>query len=156
MGGIFRDLAAERGMTIEQFSAGIKKDPALERSIDERQTKLMQEKDNLVIQGRITWFFAKQSPFKIINLFLAAHHEIGAQRVAARKEDAKKTIEEIARATAERIEHDRERYQKLYGIADYLDPAHFDIIIDASYLTEKEVFEKAMDLLRKAGIRPKS
>jgi cytidylate kinase len=156
VGGIIRNLAAERGMTMEQFSAEFKKYPDLERLVDERAKKLMQEKDNLVIQGRVAWFFAKESPFRVVNLFLATDHEIGARRVAERKEDATKTIEEISRATAERIEHDRERYQKLYDIADYLDPAHFDITIDASHLTEKEVFEKAMNLLREAGITPQT
>ena len=153
VGGIFRDLAKERGMTVEEFSGEIKKDPQLERSIDERQTKLMQTKDNLVIQGRVAWHFAEKSPFKVINLFLATEHEIGARRVAERKEDTTKSIEEIAQATGERIKHDQERYKALYNIADYLDPGHYDIILDTSYLTEEEVLKHVLERLEIYGIK---
>jgi predicted cytidylate kinase len=152
VGGIFRERAAERGITVEEFTAEIKNDPALERSIDERQKKLMQEKDNLVIQGRVAWFFAQKSPFKVINLFLATDHEIGARRVAERKEDTTKSIEEIAQATAERIKHDQERYKKLYDIPNYLDPGHYDIILDTSRLTEEEVLSHVLQRLEIFGI----
>jgi predicted cytidylate kinase len=154
VGGIFRDIAKERGMTVEQFSEEVKKDPALERSIDDRQKKLMQEKDNLIIQGRVAWFFAQGNQHKVINLFLATDHTIGAQRVAERKEDAAKSIEEIARATAERIRHDQERYQALYNITDYLDPTHYDIILDTSHLTEDEVFQNVLRELDRHNIAP--
>jgi len=39
--------------------------------VDQRQATLMREKDNLIVQGRIAWYFAKSSPFKIFNVFLA-------------------------------------------------------------------------------------
>jgi cytidylate kinase len=152
MGGLIRAIAKERGITVEEFSAELKKEPGLERSLDERQKKLMHEQDNLVVQGRVAWHFAQGSPFKVINLFLATEHEIGARRVAERKEDHTKTIEEIARATAERIKHDQDRYQKLYSIPDYLDPSHYDIILDTSYLTEEEVFKNVLERLQMHGV----
>ena len=40
IGGIMREIAAERGITIEDFYARLKQEPELERSIDERQRKL--------------------------------------------------------------------------------------------------------------------
>ncbi len=154
MGGLARAIAKERGITVEEFSAELKKEPALERSLDERQKKLMHEKDNLVVQGRVAWYFAQGSPFKVIDLFLATDHEIGARRVAERKEDHTKTIEEIARATTERIKHDQDRYQKLYAIPDYLNPSHYDIILDTSHLTEEEVFRHVLEQLEVFDIKP--
>jgi len=153
VGGIFREIAAERSITVERLSADIKNDPMLELSIDARQEKLMREKDNVVIQGRVAWYFSRKSPFKIINLFLATNPAVGAERVAKRKEDHTKSVEEIAQATKERVQHDRERYQKLYKIEDYLDPSHYDIILDTSDLTEEEVLQKTLERLEIYGIK---
>ena len=138
VGQIFRDMAAERNMSIEEFYAALKSDPALERSVDDRQAKLMQEKDNLIVQGRIAWHFTKQSPFKIINILLTVDPTIGAARIAERKENAGKSIQEIARATQERSATERDRYQKLYNIQNYLDPAHYDIILNTSRIDANE------------------
>src|SRR5579872_5714540 len=80
IGGIMREMAAEQQMTIEEFYKRLRHNPELERSVDERQAKLMHEKDNLVVQGRVAWFFAKESPFKVFNLFLGVSPEVGARR----------------------------------------------------------------------------
>src|SRR5258708_3743076 len=71
MGGTFREMAAERGMTIEEFYGKLKNNPDLEKSADRAQRDLMQKEDDLVVQGRIAWFFAKESLFTIFNIFLA-------------------------------------------------------------------------------------
>jgi cytidylate kinase len=36
VGGIFREMAAEKRLSIEEFYAQIKNDPALEREVDQR------------------------------------------------------------------------------------------------------------------------
>lgn len=152
VGGIFREMAAERGMTIEEFYATIKDDPKIDRAVDERQAKLMREKDNLVVQGRVAWYFAKQSPFKTINLLLTVDPAIGAERVGERKENVGKSADEVTRVTAERTTVECERYKTLYGIEDYFDPAHYDIILDTTKLTREAVFESITEQLQKARI----
>src|ERR1700677_2195770 len=64
VGGIFREMAAEKNLTIEQFYAQLKDDSAIEQEVDQRQATMMREKDDLVVQGRVAWYFAKSSPFK--------------------------------------------------------------------------------------------
>lgn len=51
MGNIFRVMAAERGMSINEFYLFIRNDPKLEREVDKRQIKLMKEKQDLVVEG---------------------------------------------------------------------------------------------------------
>jgi cytidylate kinase len=149
MGGIFREMAAQRGVSIETFYDDLKKDPTLESEIDDHQSKLMHERDNLVIQGRIAWFFAKGSPFKVINIGLMVDHEIGAKRSAERNENAGKSVQEVSRANAFREKTERERYAALYGITDYLAEEHYDIVLDTSRLTKDEVFEKIFKEIKK-------
>lgn len=148
VGGIFRDMAAEKKLSIEQFYAQLKDDPAIEQAVDQRQAKMMRETDNLIVQGRIAWYFAKSSPAKVFNIFLRVDPSTGAHRSGERKENVGRSADEMVIATVEREKMERERYRMLYGIEDHLDPAHYDLIIDTSTLGEQEVFQKALDAIQ--------
>jgi cytidylate kinase len=148
IGGIFRELAAKQGLSIEEFYMKLKDDPNLERSVDDRQIKMMQEHDNCVIQGRIAWHFAKQSPFRVCNICVTVDPVVGAGRQLQRPENKGKTIKEIMRLSLERTHEERERYRALYGIEDYLDPAHYDFVLNATALNIEEVLEKVLVFIR--------
>ncbi len=147
-GQIFRDLAAKRGLSIEDFYAEMKNSPKLEREIDERQAKLMREKDDLIVQGRIAWYFAKLSPFQVFNILLIVDPMVGAERAAQRPESKGKAVREVARANIFRETTERERYKMLYDIQNHLDPKHYDFMLDTTKLTEDEVFKKVISKIR--------
>ncbi len=151
MGGIFREMAAEKAMTIERFYDALRTDPAAEREADDRQRQLMRERDNLVVQGRISWYFAKESHFRAWNILLKVDPVIGAQRSGQRPENAGRSAEEMIAATAERARHEQEHYRALYGIEDHRDPRHYDFILDTSDLSEEEVFKRTMEEIKKAA-----
>ncbi len=148
VGGIFRDMAAEKNLTIEQFYAQLKEDPALEQAVDQRQATMMREKDDLIVQGRVAWYFAKSSPFKVFNILLTVSPVIGAERVGEKKENVGKAADEVAAATGEREKMERERYKMLYGIENHLDPKQYDFVLDTTSLTEQEVFDKVLWLVK--------
>jgi cytidylate kinase len=153
VGGIMRDMADEQRMTIEEFYKRLRHNPELERSVDERQAQLMREKDDLIVQGRVAWFFAKGSPFSVFNIFLAVSPEVGAQRTKQRPEnhDAE-TIETVAHANAFRVKLELERYQTLYGIENFLDPMHYDFVLETTALTEDDVEQKVLaEIKKRAG-----
>jgi predicted cytidylate kinase len=149
MGGIFREMAAEKNLSIEQFYAQLKDDPATEQAVDNRQATLMREKDNLIVQGRIAWYFAQGSPSKIFNIFLAVNPAIGARRSGERKENVGRSADEMVIATAEREKTERERYQMLYGIENYMDPEHYDYILDTSDLKADEALAIVLTEIKK-------
>lgn len=144
----FRDLAKQKGLSIDDFYAEMKNNPKLERETDERQAKLMREKDNLVVQGRIAWYFAKLSPFQVFNILLVIDPMVGAERVAQRPESKGKTVREVARGNIFRETTERERYKMLYDIQNHLDPKHYDFMLDTTKLTEAEVFKKVISKIR--------
>lgn len=148
VGGIFREMAAEKNLSIEQFYAQLKDDPSIEQAVDQRQADLMRKQDNLIVQGRIAWYFAKSSPFKIFNVFLNVDPATGAHRSGERKENIGRSVDEMVIATAEREKMERERYKMLYAIEDHLDPANYDLIIETSTLSEQEVFQKVLDAVQ--------
>jgi len=150
IGGIMRQMAAEQKMTIEEFYQRLRHNPELERSVDERQAKLMREKDNLIIQGRVAWFFAKGSPFKVLNVFLAVSPEVGAQRTKQRTENKDvSAVAEVAAANNLRVKLELERYKTLYDIENFLDPAHYDFVLDTTNLTIEEVEHKVLAAAKK-------
>ena len=144
VGDILRKMAAEKDLSIEQFYAQLKEDPAIEQAVDKRQATMMREHDNLIVQGRVAWYFAKQSTLPVLNVLLTVAPATGAQRSAAKKENAGKTTDEMVIADAGREKMERERYAMLYGIRDHLDPTHYDFVLDTTSLTEEEVLEKVL------------
>ena len=148
VGDILRDMAAEKKLSIEQFYTQLKEDPAIEQAVDQRQATMMREKDNLIVQGRVAWYFAKSSPFKVFNILLTVLPAVGAARAGEKKENIGKTIDELTIATADREKIERERYTMLYGIENHLDPKQYDFVLDTTSLGEKEVFEKVLWLVK--------
>ncbi len=148
VGDIFRAMGAELGMSIHEFYAFIKNDPAIERKVDERQIRLMNEKNDFIVQGRIAWYFAKKSPSVAINILLTVSPRIGAERKMKQEKNAEKSIEKILALCEGRERNERDHYRSLYGILNHLDPAHYDIILDTSSLDENEVFQKILAEIR--------
>lgn len=143
-GGIVRTMAAEMGLSIEDFYKWLERHPEKERSVDNRQEELMIEKDNLVVEGRMAPFLG--CAFKTVNIFLRVHKEEGAKRLQKRPENRGKTIDELMQSAGEREDAERKRYWELYGLEDHLDENDpiFDIIIDTTRKTEEEVLKYAL------------
>jgi predicted cytidylate kinase len=149
VGDILRKMATEKNLSIEQFYAELKNDPAIEQVVDKHQATMMREHGNLIVQGRVAWYFAKQSTFPVLNILLTVAPATGAQRSAIKKENVDKTTDEMVVTDAGREKMERERYAMLYGVKDHLDTAHYDFVLDTTSLTEQEVFDKVISAIRK-------
>jgi cytidylate kinase len=146
MGGLRRERAKELGMTLEEYNKLGESDPKTDLEVDEYQAKLGKTQDNFVIEGRTSWHFIPQS-FKI---FLDVDEKIGAERILKdletnlkRNETTKKveTLAEMIKKNQERKMSDTLRYQKYFKINAY-NPNNFDLVIDTSYLSPEDAFEK--------------
>lgn len=139
-GKIFRDLAKQKNLTIEEFYSFLALDPSQEQAVDDYQTKLMATKDNLIVEGRIAPFLP--CPFEKINVLLTVEADEGARRLQMRSENKARSIAEIKQRTASRVADEHAHYQSLYNIADHFDPKHYDIVFDTTKSTaEKSVAE---------------
>lgn len=137
-GGIFREMAREAGIHLEDFYAKMKMDPELEKSIDKRQADLMATTDNLVVDGRLAAF--QPAGFPTFNIFLKVHHLEGACRQLRRSENQNRTLEEVLIATDARMAEERARYQALYGIENHMDETKFDFVLVTTNLDEAGAF----------------
>ena len=138
-GGIFRELAKERGVTLEEFSRIAEEDESIDRELDGR-IKAEAEKGNVMLDGQLAAHMA--SDHAELKILLTAPLRTRVKRIAARDgvsyEDALHETE-----TRERIE--RARYIEFYGF-DVQNLALYDLVIN----TEKYDLEGVTDIISTA------
>lgn len=138
-----RQMAAERGMTILEFSRSAEDRASIDREIDARTTQLAEESDDFVMDARLGWHFIPAS-FKV---FLEVTPDVAAERIYAAQRGSEKeniSLENTRRAIELRTESERTRYLKYYDL-DYADHSHYDLVVDTSDLTVDEVVQEILD-----------
>jgi CMP/dCMP kinase len=148
IGGIRREKAKERGLTLEEYNKLGEVDPTTDLEVDEYQKKLGETQDNFIIEGRTSWYFIPQS-FKI---FLDVAFIEGAKRVfGALKESNDRnegrnlqSEEDVLRSLINRRESDKLRYDKYFGI-DVFDLSNYDFVLDTTSLNIEQVFAKVWE-----------
>lgn len=124
-GDTFREMAAERNMTLSEFGKLAESNTEIDQAIDQRQTKIAKEEDDILVEGRLSGWMVKNADLKI---WLKTPIEVRCKRIA--KRDGM-PLEQAMRETKEREGSEAKRYHKHYGInIDDLSP--YDLIIDSS------------------------
>lgn len=142
IGDIFRKCAQERCMSLGEFGLIAKCNEKIDRELDEAQKKIAREKDNMVLEGRLSGFLVDAD----LKIWLKAPVEVRAQRIAKREN---KTVSCALAETVEREECERERYLKYYNI-DIRDLSIYDLVIDSTKWDPEEICEisaKAVEYL---------
>lgn len=147
-GDFFRQLAEEKGMTVEELSSQADKNTDIK--VDKRTLeKGMNE--SCVIESRISsWVLGDYSDFRI---YLTAELDERARRVkndsdagVRSAEDKKNTFKQAKEKIQQRDKDNKQRYQDYYGI-DVEDLSIYDLIIDNTDLDleeQKQLVEKAL------------
>jgi len=145
-GELFRELAKERKMSLEEFSAIAARDPAIDKIIDER-TKAEAQKGGAVIDAQLGAWMVKD--LANLKLLLTAPDNIRFKRIA----DRDRTTLDIARKeTVTRESIQRQRYKEYYGI-NTDDVTIYDLKIDTSLYPIEKTKQVIIDSVRKALVR---
>ncbi len=143
-GTVFRQLARERGMTLDEFSRYAERHPKIDRAIDRRTAEAAKE-DNVLIDARLAGWMAKRADLKIL---LTAPLEVRVRRIARRE---RRSYRSVLRETVERERSEARRFRRFYGI-DVNDRSPFDLVLNTERLSPREmarVLELAVDLVLK-------
>ena len=133
-GRFFRQLAQQRGLSIEEFSNIALSDPSIDLTID-KKTREIAMKDNIVIDGHLAaWIVNDLVDFKI---YITAPFITRVLRIAARDNIS---VEKALAETLAREQAQRKRFMEIYGI-DTLNYSIFDLIINTEKINIKETFE---------------
>ncbi len=148
IGEIRRKMAKDMGMSLQEFNKLGEKKDFTDKKVDEYQIKLGKEKDNFVIDGRLSYYFIPHA-FKIL---LVADEHVRAERVyrdiKKRTGERYASFQEALGKIRERDESDRKRYLKYYGLKDFEDPKRFDLVLDTTHTTVEEAVEKVLEVLK--------
>lgn len=145
MGGLRREAAKKMGLTLEEYNKLGESDPKTDLEVDEKyQRQLAETVPNFIIEGRTAWYFLPES----LKIYLDVDREEGAKRIFAnlqQKNDRNEARnlanwQDVLENNLKRVESDRARYSKYYGI-DVYDTSHYDFCFDTTGVPPKEVFE---------------
>jgi cytidylate kinase len=133
MGDIFRKCAQDRCMCLAEYGILAKNNGDIDREIDEMQKRIAKDKDNFILEGRLSGFLVDAD----LKVWLKAPLAIRAARIAKREN---KPVSVAKSETSEREECERERYINYYNI-DIKDLSVYDFVIDSSRLSPEDISE---------------
>ena len=135
----FRQLAAEKGITLAEVIENAKTDDSYDITVDTRQVELARQ-ESCVLGSRLAIWMLKEANLKV---YLLASSEVRAKRILNREGG---NLQEIMDFTSMRDNEDSRRYMKLYSIDNNIyDFA--DLIIDTSVNTPEQIVQIILDKL---------
>ena len=140
----FRQLAAEKGMTLAQVIDAAKNDDSYDKYVDKHQVELALAQP-CVLGSRLAIWMLKEADLKV---YLFASDETRANRVFNREGGDLQAIKDF---TAMRDREDTNRYKEFYGI-DNNDYQFVDIVIDVNNKTPDEIVQIIVDKLVEKGL----
>lgn len=153
MGAIRRQLAKDKGMSIEELNALGERESWTDNEIDEYLKNIGATQDDFVVDSRTAFHFIPHS----IKIFVDVNDRVGAKRVlqdilknrSARNEGIHLTnVDDVMRNNKERMLSDDRRYQKYYNVS-YLDTTQYDLSIDTSHRTPENALHVILEFIKK-------
>ena len=139
-GNLFRKLARERGMTVEEFGRYAESNPEIDLLIDKTQKEEAASLKACVVEGRLSGWMVDNATLRVL---IFAEDKTRFERIAKRE---RKPIEVAKRETLARENIERERYKKYYGI-EIDNWSIYDLIINSTSFLADEVVEVILKAL---------
>ncbi len=124
-GEVFRQMAREHGMDLAEFGKFAEKNQEIDRMIDARQKEIALERNDIIVEGRLSGWFVEQADLKI---WIAASLACRVERILSR--DTIENLEKAKRLTEEREMSEALRYRMYYGI-DIRDLSLYHIVLNS-------------------------
>ena len=138
-GGIQRELAKKRGISILELNLIEGKDRSLDAWVDKRVGELGKKEDDFVIDGRLAFHFIPNS----IKVFLDVSLQEGARRIfRSYRPDEKEntTLENTRKSITRRMHSEVRRFRKYYGL-NVMDRKNYDVVVNTTKLSINGVFD---------------
>jgi cytidylate kinase len=123
----FRQLAKEHNMDLARFGDLARQDPAYDKMIDARQKEIAQERDNIIVEGRLSGWMIDNADLKV---WLYAPIGCRIKRIAFRDQVADE--ETAMNLTLERERCEADRYRSYYNI-DINNLSIYHIIVNSEH-----------------------
>ena len=134
-GKIFRELAAEKNLTLGELGAIAEKDPAIDQMIDSRILEIARAHPDIILESRLSAYMLTRNGIPAYRILLEASPDVRMARVGLREGE---TLEQATANTLERQKSEAKRSMKYYGI-DIDDRSVYDLIHNTDNLTPDAV-----------------
>ena len=143
-GQVFRDLAKEKGLSLEEFGQYCSEDEAVDKELDALLTQTMLSDDSPeIIESRLAGWWAFKNNIDCARIWIDVSEDIRASRVVNREGGAHS---EQLRLIRERMDYDGARYLRYYAIdIDSHEP--YTYVIQSDDLNAVEVLEMVLEHL---------
>lgn len=142
-GEVFRQMAAEAGMTLTEFGAHVQGHPEIDRELDDRLEGRAAQ-GSCVIESRLAGWLVTRADLSAVRVWVDCDDQVRAARVAER--DAT-TMARALIDNAERGDLERARYQNVYGI-DLDDRSTYDLVLDSTSEPPEALADAVIDQAR--------
>jgi cytidylate kinase/H/ACA ribonucleoprotein complex subunit 4 len=137
-GDIFRKVAKENHLSLEDLGALAEKDWDIDRYLDNQMLEKLRTHESGVFEGRLTGYLSYMNDIPSIRIYLSCSPDIRIRRIMKRENKDRKTVE---REVMERERSERKRYKQIYGF-DIQDLSIYHYVIDSSRMTPEEVVNR--------------
>lgn len=141
-GNIFRQMAKEKNLTLEQLELLSESDPKFDNQLDERIADYGKTHPDCVIDSRLAWYFVPDS----LKVKLDCNYHDRINRVAVRD---KISFEQAETETVIREKSITDRYLRYYNIKDFLSDSNFDLAIDTTQVSSDDAVSMILNYLDK-------
>jgi predicted cytidylate kinase len=129
-GKIFREIAAEKNISLVELGKLAEEDPSIDRNIDERILETARENEDIILESRLSAYMLSRNGIPAFKIYIEASPEVRMERIGIREGD---TLEKAVSDTLERQASEAKRYMMYYGI-DINDMSVYDLIINTDNL----------------------
>ena len=157
VGGIRRELARDKNMTLQELNQYAKTHPETDVDVDKKATsqakELVENNDWVIVEGRVQFHFLPES----IKIYIKVDSEVGANRIGKdlqnkdiqeqRNEGNIESFEAMKKRILERQEEDAQRYLQYYGF-DHRDESQYDFILDTTNISAEEAAQRILNFLK--------
>lgn len=134
-GDLFRELAADRGVSLAEFGELAEEDDRIDRNLDRRLRETARDGNDIVLESRLAGWMAGE--YADLRIWLDAPLSVRAERIADRED---MTVDEATQRTIAREESERRRYAAYYDI-DFEDRSIYDLGINTARWSKEAVLD---------------
>ena len=140
-GFVFREMAAERGMSVLEFSEFAEGNDDIDKEIDRRQALKAKEAENLIVEGRLSAYFVDNADLRV---WLVTPFDVRSKRISDRED---KSVEVAKSEIITREKSEALRYMEIHNI-DISNMDIYDIIINTGTFNPENVSEIIIQTLK--------
>lgn len=148
-GSLFRQEAARRGLSLEEFGELCQRDASVDRTLDDRQLELLR-RGGVLLEGRMAGWLAEHNEVDAFTVWVVCDEDERMRRISERDGgDAEAQRDH----TLQREASEQTRFLDYHG-ADLSDLSIYDLVLDSTHMTPTELSQAVLDAMRAAGVEP--